>query len=441
MDLPDNVLEVMNRLENASYEAYVVGGAVRDWVLSKEAKDYDLATSARPEEVESVFSNYKTYDLGKKYGTIGILLDGELIEVTSFRKESSYLNGRQPSKVEFTRSLDEDLIRRDFTINAMAYNKSQGLIDRFSSMEDIRKSIIRSIGDPKKRFEEDYLRILRAIRLASQLGFKIEERTYQALIDKASGLRMVSMERIRDEFSKILLSKNPSLGIGLLKGTGILEMIIPEFIASYDFDQKNPHHFEDVFSHSLRVLDLTDRDLITRLAALFHDIGKPSSFKMENGIGRFYGHHKLGEEMAVKILERLRYPKDTCNRVGSIIRNHMNLHNDFSDKGLKRLLAKLGEEDTFRLIDLQVGDSLSVGSRENVEKLELRKTRIEEILESSEPYEKKQLAINGNHVIELGYGQGELIGEILDYLYGLVLENPELNEKDLLISEIRRKFT
>lgn len=440
-NIPSYVDRIINRLEDSGHEAYMVGGSVRDLLIGREPHDYDINTNALPEEIVEVFKEYKTLEIGKKFGTIVVVQNEGIVEVTTFRSDGEYVDGRRPEKVYFSKELKDDLSRRDFTINAMAYNKNMGLIDYFDGIGYLKHKLIKTVGDPQDRFKEDYLRIIRAVRFATELEFFIEDETYKACKDYAKDLSNISIERVRDEFFKILLSKHPSYGIRLLKDTEILDVILPEIVESIGFNQYNSHHNKDVFEHTLAVLDNTSPILHLRLAALLHDIGKPRSFTLDDdGIGHFYGHDKIGANMAREILKRWKAPNELIEKVYILIDKHMTQHDNFKDKGLKRLIAKVGEEEIFTLLELQKADMLCSNENANIEDLLDREDKIEDIINKKEVYEKKQLAIDGNDVIELGYKQGELIGKVLDYLLEQVLENPELNHREILIGIVKENF-
>lgn len=441
IDIPVYVEKIINKLENRGHSAYIVGGCVRDIIIGREPSDYDITTDALPEDILEIFEEYQTIEIGKKFGTIAVVQYDGIVEVTTFRTDGEYIDGRRPEEVYFSKDLKEDLSRRDFTINAIAYNKDTGLIDYFNGIKDIDRKLIRTVGNPGERFKEDYLRVLRGIRFATQLGFNMEESTYKASKDYGENLVNISKERIREELFKILLSKEPSYGMRMLKDLNIIPVILPELEKSIGFNQQNPHHDKDVFNHTLCVLDKVSPILHLRLAALFHDIGKPYTFTIgDDGIGHFYGHDKIGSEMTGEILNRLKSPKELIRKVTTLIDRHMTHHDDFGEKGLKRLLARLGEEDIFTLLELQKCDRLCSNKEANIDDLFIREERIKKILEEREVYEKNQLAIDGNDVIELGYPQGKIIGEILDYLLEKVLEDPKLNEKEKLIEMIKNEF-
>lgn len=440
--IPYYVENVLNVLHENGYNAYIVGGAVRDMIMGKEPSDYDVNTDALPDHIERIFKDYRTLNVGKRFGTVVVVQEEGFVEVTTFRMDGEYLDGRRPKEVFFSDELKEDLSRRDFTINAMAYSKDKGVIDYFGGLEDIEKKLVQTVGNPRDRFAEDYLRILRAIRFATQLEFKIDKETKNACKLYGKNLLNISGERISGELFKILLSETPSYGMRLLNELDILCVILPELTNSIGFKQHNPHHDKDVFEHSLCVLDKVSPEIHLRLAALFHDIGKPYTFTCdEDGIGHFYGHNLVSSKITWDILLRLKTSNKIIKRTSTLIEKHMTIHDDFGEKGLKRLLSKVGEEDIFTLLELQEADRLCSNENVHIDDIIERKSNIEEILNNSQAYEKKQLVIDGSDIIKLGYSEGEIIGEILDYLFEIVLEKPEKNNKDDLINIVKEKFT
>ncbi len=440
-NIPEYVENILDTLHENGYDAFIVGGAVRDMSMGKLPSDYDINTDALPDDIERVFVDYRTLNVGKRFGTVVVVQEEGFVEVTTFRTDGEYLDGRRPKEVFFSDELKEDLSRRDFTINAMAYNKDRGLIDYFGGIGDIERKTIRTVGNAKDRFSEDYLRILRAIRFATQLQFSIDESTKKGCKLYGKSLLNISGERICGELFKILLSEKPSYGIRLLKELEILYIILPELTNSIGFNQHNPHHDKDVFEHSLCVVDKVSPIIHLRLAALFHDIGKPYTFtRDEDGVGHFYGHNLVGAKIAWDILLRLKTSNKIIKKTSILIEKHMTAHDGFKEKGLKRLLSKIGEEDIFILLELQEADRLCSNGDSNIDDLLQRRIKINEILSQSQAYDKNQLAINGQDVIKLGYPQGKIIGEILDYLFEKVLEEPEKNNKEDLIKIIKEKF-
>lgn len=440
--LPLEVREILKTIEIKGGEGYVVGGAIRNYLLSREINDYDITTSLLPGEIEKVFSNYRTIDIGKKFGTILLIYKNYPVEITTFRSDGKYIDGRRPEEVSFSKSLREDLKRRDFTINAMAYSEKTGYVDYFFGREDIKKRLIRTVGSPARRFSEDYLRILRAIRFASQLEFNIEEETFTYCKFYAKFLKKISGERIRDEFFKILMSRKPSRGIELLRESEILEILFPEISKMIDFKQDSPYHNKDVYKHTLAVLDASPRDLEIRLAALFHDMGKVETKSLDDdGVGHFYNHHKVSEKLARNILKRLNSPKVLIEKVGLLVGSHMIDNKNFGQKGLKRLIRKHGVEGVYKLLELQKADRLgSYGGGQNMEDILEMEKAIGDTLKSSQVYDEKQLAIDGSDVIELGYKEGKIIGEILSYVLDMVLEDESLNNREYLLKLVDCKF-
>lgn len=441
INIPSYVELVLDRLEKRGYEAYLVGGSIRDILLGKEPHDYDVTTNALPEQIEEAFNDMKTIDVGKRFGTICVTQhDGE-VEITTFRKEGEYIDGRRPKWVSFCSEIEEDLSRRDFTINAIAYSRLKGIVDPFNGIEDLKKGIIRSVGDARERFKEDYLRILRAVRFSCQLDFEIEEETFLAGSEYSGDILKVSAERISSEFFKILLSDRPSKGIRAMETMGLLEAIIPELIPTIGFNQKNPNHSKDVFNHILCVLDGTPKKLHIRLAALFHDIGKPHTFTVdEEGIGHFYGHDKVGAEITSNVLERLKCSKELTYKVKTLVREHMTHHAKFKDKGIKRFIRRVGEENIYDLFELWKADRRCSNENASLENIYETEKRIISILEKKEPFKINQLDINGNDLMQLGLEEGKIIKDALEYLLDKVMEKPELNRNETLKELVIKKY-
>ncbi|WP_207751282.1 CCA tRNA nucleotidyltransferase [Anaeromonas frigoriresistens] len=447
MEMPKEVMYVLEKLNNAGFKSYIVGGCVRDNFMKRLPKDWDVTTSALPEEIMDIFIDEKTIEIGKRFGTITVIKDSHPIEITTFRSEGDYIDGRRPGWVEFQKDIEADLSRRDFTINAMAYNDLKGLVDPFNGRGDINKRLIRTVGNPKKRFNEDALRLLRAIRFSTELGFEIEKNTYKNIKEHKDNLLEVSIERIADEFLKILLSDKPSNGIRLLVDTGVIKYIIPEIVDTVDFNQCNPHHDKNVFDHILCVVDNSPKDIELRLAALLHDIGKPDTFtKDEEGIGHFYNHDKVGAELSEKILKRLKAPKKAISLVSNLVKEHMIWHNDISDKGLKRLINRVGEENIIKLLTLMRSDiscSLAIERPEVQEELAIidkLEYRIKNILDNREALSIKDLSINGKDLIDLGVFKGPRVGEILNILLDKVMEDESLNKRDKLLEVAKKEL-
>lgn len=438
INIPDKVKFIIDTFYENNYEAFMVGGCIRDSLLLKDPKDYDIATSATPTITESLFD--KTIPTGIKHGTITVLIDKEPFEVTTYRIEGKYKDNRRPDEISFVTDIKDDLSRRDFTINAFAYNSREGLKDYFNGLEDLKNRIIRTVGNSDKRFIEDALRIMRAIRFSAQLNFEIEENTLNAIKKNKELLENISAERIRDELCKILISDNPRKGLILLRDCGVLNIIIPELISLIGFNQRNKYHHEDIFNHTLSVVENTPNNLILRLSALFHDIGKPDCFFIDDdGNGRFFGHNNISEEIAEKILTRLRFDNKTIKTVCILIKEHMNVLDNPSNVAIKRLINRVSVDNIHLLYSLQEADikSLKIPD-EALSKLNIMRDKTKFILESKAPMSTKDLAIDGGTLIsELSLVPGKIIGDTLNHILQLVLNNPALNTKETLLSEAK----
>lgn len=444
INIPKDVNYIINNFYKNGYEAYMVGGCVRDSLLGVEPKDYDITTSAKPEETISLFE--KTIPTGLKHGTITVIINSTPYEVTTFRTEGTYLDNRRPSSVDFVTDIKEDLSRRDFTINALAYNENTGLIDYFNGVDDIKNKIIRCVGDPDKRFKEDALRMLRAIRFSCQLTFDIEEGTLKAIKDNYKLIENISFERIRDEICKILISHNPSRGLELLKDTKLLELILPEINSLVDFSPKCTNHNRNVFTHTLRVIDNTENDLLLRLSALFHDVGKLNTLTPFDN-GRFYGfpgHSIEGAIMSKRILSKLRFDNNTIKIVSKLIEHHLVLNVDtmLTKYEVKKLLNDVGKNNISLLFKLQRADINSLDNPKIfLDKVNYTEKLANEILENNEPLTIKDLDISGEDLISnLGLKPGKIIGDTLNYILDKVLEDPNLNSKEILLNLAKDKF-
>lgn len=427
-----NKEEVLTRLEACGYESYLVGGFVRDKLMGRLSSDIDIATKARPNEIKEVFKDYKVIEVGKAFGTIKLIADRSEYEITTFRADGTYKDKRRPDGISFSDSIYEDLKRRDFTINAIALRNDE-IIDPFDGKSDISNKIIRAVGNPKDRIEEDYLRALRAVRFATVLDFEIDKDLKNAIRENASNLSYISAERQMAELDKILLSNKPSRGIRLLAEVDLLKKILPEVADMIGFDQKSPHHNLDCFEHSLKVLENVPKDLPTRLAALFHDTGKPATFFLdENGHGRFFGHQKISEDLAKNRLKALKYPKKTIEEVGFLIGRHMDASNPYTEKSVARLLRKLGEDTLRRLFDLQEADILAT-VHEDISNIENARRFLNEIISKEPALSRADLAINGKDLIKIGFEEGKTLGYVLDKLFKAVFEDDLPNEKEILL--------
>lgn len=427
------------KLENEGFETYLVGGAVRDRLLGREIHDIDLTTRARPNDIMRIFSDLKLIDIGKKFGTIKVIYKSEEFEITSFRSESTYKDRRHPEKISFSDSIDEDLKRRDFTINAMAFRNGE-LIDLFGGKKDLQNKLIRAVGNPYERIKEDYLRAIRAVRFATILDFEIESELKKAISQMASHIEDISKERIRDEVDKILLADNPSRGIRLLDDLNLLEYIFPEVKSMIGFDQHSSHHNLDLFEHSMKVLEISPKNLKTRMAALFHDTGKIDTFFIDkNGEGRFFGHQEISEKIIRKRLKDLKYPKKFIENTAILVRRHMDNTNTYTKKSVRKLLRKVGEENIYDLFDLQNADVLAT-AHDNTENIILAKKFLEEILKSDVPSKEDQIDFSGKDLIDLGFEEGKELGMILKEIYSLVMDEKLINKKSEIIKYIKNKY-
>ncbi|OPJ57476.1 CCA tRNA nucleotidyltransferase [Clostridium oryzae] len=425
--IPQKVNYIIDELKTSGFQAYTVGGCVRDCFLDRMPNDWDITTEALPEDIIKIFPH--TIPTGIKHGTISVMIDNELFEVTTYRIDGEYSDNRHPDSVVFTDNIVDDLSRRDFTINAMAYNESNGLVDPFNGLNDLNNKLIMAVGNADNRFNEDALRMIRAIRFSCQLDFRIHDDTFLAIQNNCGLIQNVSAERIREEFCKILLCKVPSKGIENLRISGLLQYIIPEILPMVGFNQKNPHHTMDVYTHTMTVLDNTEADLSLRLSALFHDIGKPSTFSIDKkNIGHFYGHEYKGMDLAEKILKRLKFDNNTIKKVSILIHYHMTRYNKFKMSGIKKLITKVEKENLDVLFSLQVADVKGSAPPYDFSGINDMKTKINKILEEHQPICLKDLNINGNDLIKLGVKPGKDVGIVLNKLLDLVLEDSKLNE-------------
>ena len=439
--LPKGVGYIIKELNKNGHEAYVVGGCIRDILIGLLPKDYDITTSADPDEVIRIFK--KTIPTGIKHGTVGVVTTDGIYDVTTYRSEGEYINSRYPANVIFIDDLVEDLRRRDITINAIAYNTEKGIIDPFDGTADIRGKIIRAVGNPILRFKEDALRILRAIRLATTLNFNIEEKTLFGIVETMDGLQFISVERIREELNTILLSEKPSRGISMLFQLGVMKYVIPEIMTMAVFSQFNKHHDKDVLGHTLDVVDHVPAKLHLRLAALFHDCGKPGTFTVDrNGIGHFYGHEARSAEIAETILDRLKYDRKTTKKVLTLISNHMVSTDMKNELKLKKLIQKLGKENINDLFELKTADFISKPESGNTKLFEISglRDRMVDILDRKDPLIIRDLAVNGQDIMNLGIKEGRAVGNILNDLLEKVLKDPRLNEKETLLTIARKEL-
>lgn len=431
--LPGAVSRLMEILKNSGYEAFVVGGCVRDSLMGREPDDWDICTSAKPDEMKRCFADFPAIETGLKHGTLTILMDRQPFEVTTYRIDGVYSDGRRPDQVTFTSSLKADLARRDFTINAMAYHPTTGLVDPFGGRRDLRNQQIQCVGMAVRRFQEDALRIMRAIRFASQLKFKIEEQTAHALEECLPLLDRIALERIRVELDKLLCG--PGAMDTLAKYRQVIAHIIPEAAPMFDLDQKNPYHVYTVWDHTLHAVFHVKNTLTLKLAAFFHDIGKPGSMTIgEDGRGHFYRHERLSEELAKQAMRRLKYDNATRSTVANLVRNHSIVFRS-DPKQARKLLAKLGEEQLRLLIELEYADVKSQNPRyaqERVANIRAFSQIVDQVLEAEQCFSLRHLALNGRDLLDMGVPQGPEIGKILKALLEQVVEGGLPNERAAL---------
>ena len=437
--LPSEVEEIVDMLNQAGHEAYIVGGCVRDSLMGRKPNDWDITTSAIPQAVKEVFP--KTYDTGLKHGTVTVRINEEYHEVTTYRTEGKYEDYRRPSTVEFVGDIKLDLGRRDFTINAIAYHPSQGFIDPYKGAEDIDKALLRSVRDPKERFTEDALRILRGIRFSAQLGFEIDPDTLEGMLSCGHLLEHISKERIRDEMMKILLSDRPQKLINM-HHWDLLKYVLPELSDCFNTPQHHPHHIYDVGTHTIKAVDAIPKDEVLRLAMLLHDIGKPATHtRDEEDIDHFYGHVDKSVQMSKKILRRLRFDNETIRQVTTLVHYHdFHIEEELTRESIKKVLCEIGPDLFEKILLIQEGDARSQNPNKLMPKLEvLKKTHriFRQIIENKECYSLKDLEISGKDVSSLGIKQGREIGEILKYVLERVINDPQLNEEETLLNLIK----
>ncbi|MDD2697098.1 MAG: HD domain-containing protein [Candidatus Pacebacteria bacterium] len=451
MTIPKEVKVIIQKLEKKGYEAHIVGGCVRDFLRGVEPEDWDVATSAKPEEIKKIFPK-SFYE--NKFLTVTVQAkskDPKLkeIEITTFRSEAKYTDKRHPDEIKFAKTLEEDLARRDFTINAMAIDLGSKkddlrIIDPFSGQQDLKNKTIGAVGNPQERFSEDALRMMRAVRFASTLGkdWEIEPETAKAIKNNAPSLKAISKERIREELIKIIMAERAADGIELLRKLGLLKYIIPELEKGFGISQ-NKHHIYECYEHSLRSLDYAAKNnfnIYVRLASLFHDIAKPIVKRGEGQDATFYGHEIVGARITAEILQRLKFPKKDAEKITKLVRYHLFYYNvgEVSESSVRRLVLKVGPENMEELLQVRVADRIGSG----VPKAEPYKLRhLKYIIErvSQDPISVKMLKVSGNDVIKIiNVKPGPEIGEILDILLGYVLSDPRKNKREFLEKEIKK---
>ena len=431
--IPDRAAVILDTIHKAGYEAYVVGGCVRDAIMGREPHDWDITTSAEPGQVKALFA--RTIDTGLQHGTVTVMQGHEGFEVTTYRIDGKYEDGRHPSEVVFTRSLREDLQRRDFTINAMAYNEQEGVVDLFGGLEDLEKGLIRAVGDPRQRFSEDALRIMRAVRFAAVFGFAIEDETRAAMEEIAPNLDRISAERINAELTKLLVSPHPEL-LRTAYEAGLTARFLPELDRCMETVQNNPHHCYTVGEHTIRTVQAVRPDKVLRLAMLLHDIAKPvCKTTDEAGIDHFYGHPDKGARMADGSLRRLKYDNDTREKVIRLVRYH-DRSMETSPGGIRKAMAFYGIDLFPLLMEVKEADVSAQSMYQREEKMEVIarwKELYRRIREAGDCVSLKDMAVNGNDLIEAGMAPGRELGAVLQAMFEEVLVHPEHNDRDYLM--------
>lgn len=438
--LPDHVKKIIETLMAHGYEAYAVGGCVRDTMLGRQPQDWDITTSAKPEQVKELFSH--TIDTGIQHGTVTIMMDHIGYEVTTYRIDGEYEDARHPKEVLFTSNLLEDLKRRDFTINAMAYNDVDGLVDAFEGEEDLKRGVVRCVGLATERFTEDALRMLRAVRFCAQLGFEMNSETRKAITLLAPNIAKISAERIQVELVKLLVSSHPE-EIRTAYETGLTKIFLPEFDQMMETEQVNKHHQYTVGEHTICSLQQVRADKVLRLTMLFHDVAKPACKTTDDkGQDHFYGHPAKGADMTKKILRRLKFDNDTTDAVTRLVKCHDD-NPEITERNVRRAIFRNGEEQYPRLFEVKRADILAQSHYLREEKMNYVNQYEEQynvVLKRKQCLSLKDLAVTGTDLIQAGMKPGKEIGEILKYLLEQVLENPELNQREVLLEIVRKQL-
>lgn len=442
MDMPKNVDTAINLLQSAGFEAYAVGGCVRDSLLGKTPNDWDITTSAKPEDMKSVFVNFHCIDTGIKHGTVTVVIDGEPLEITTFRLDGEYEDNRHPKSVTFTSNLGADLGRRDFTVNAMAYSKMTGTIDLFGGQNDLKNEIIRCVGDPDRRFNEDALRILRALRFASALDFEIEEKTAQSLLKNRALLGNISEERIAKELLKLVCGKGAKRI--LTDFAPVLFEILPEIQPMYKNSHDNPHHCYDIYEHTLIAVESIDPEPTLRFAMLLHDCGKPAVKKFdENGVAHFYGHQRISAEISAQILARLKVSNKFRDEILFLVSNHDRWELYENTEKMPRYLSKFGLDGVLNLLKVMRADVLAQSPE--------YRYRLDQIADAEETAKNlaaqkpclslSELQINGRTLMDIGIPQGRKLGAVLAQLLDEVIDGVTKNTQEALTTRAREIYS
>lgn len=442
MDMPKNVDTAINLLQSAGFEAYAVGGCVRDSLLGKTPNDWDITTSAKPEDMKSVFVNFHCIDTGIKHGTVTVVIDGEPLEITTFRLDGEYEDNRHPKSVTFTSDLGADLGRRDFTVNAMVYSKKTGTVDLFGGQNDLKNKIIRCVGDPDRRFNEDALRILRALRFASALDFEIEEKTAQSLLKNRALLGNISEERIAKELLKLVCGKGAKRI--LTDFAPVLFEILPELQPMYKNSHDNPHHCYDIYEHTLIAVESIDPEPTLRFAMLLHDCGKPAVKKFdENGVAHFYGHQRISAEISAQILARLKVSNKFRDEILFLVSNHDRWELYENTEKMPRYLSKFGLDGVLNLLKVMRADVLAQSPK--------YRYRLDQIADAEETAKNlaaqkpclslSELQINGRTLMDIGIPQGRKLGAVLAQLLDEVIDGVTKNTQEALTTRAREIYS
>ena len=434
--LPPQVQSALRRLQDAGHEAYLVGGCVRDALMGRTPGDYDVTTSALPEETAALFAGERVIETGLRHGTVTVLLDGRPLEITTFRIDGAYTDARHPDAVTFTRSLREDLARRDFTMNAVAWSEDTGYVDPFGGISDIRAGLLRCVGDPETRFREDALRILRCLRFSAVLGFRPEERTIAAARANRDALRGISAERVAEELKKLVCG--PFVRRVVLTETDILGAVVPELLPMRGFDQRNKHHIYDVLEHCAAACETVPPEPVLRLAALLHDVGKPDCFFTDDeGVGHFYGHAQRGAELVDPLLRRLRFDNESREEITELVRRH-DMPIEPTEKNVLRVFRRFGPAFFFRLLHIKRADTLAHAPGPKLDERLARCEALEALgralTEREACFSLRSLAVNGRDLLALGYAPGPALGRALDRLLDAVTDGAVPNEKEALLA-------
>ena len=438
MRLPEHAARAVARLEAAGFETWAVGGCVRDSLRGAAPHDWDLCTAARPEEMQAVFAGARVLETGLKHGTLTLLTDGEPLEITTFRADGAYSDGRHPDGVRFVRRIEADLARRDFTVGAMAWHPQRGLCDPFGGQKDLQNGVLRAVGDPNARFQEDALRILRAVRFASKLGFTVEPETAAAMRRQAARLDCVAAERVREELTGALCGRFARRA--LMEFADVIGTVLPELEPMFGCAQQNPHHLYDVWEHSARAVEQVPNIPALRWSMLLHDCGKPACKTVdENGVGHFYGHPKVSREIAERILRRLRFSGEDTARILLLVEQHDRPLGD-TDKLVRRRLSQIGEARFRDLLAIKKGDAVGQGTHpEDVAWLHGMEQCLNDVLAAESCFSLRQLAVDGNDIKALGLS-GPAVGEMLHALLGAVIDGQADNTREALIACARARM-